>query len=127
MLEKLKAGLKHAFAVEPPGHQYSEEETRVVDKLSDFLAKRGLTTPAIFFIKSSAPLNMIVNQFLVFLNPFVTLVFNKKEYEMFTGVLEHRNSMDFMVTRLEEAQRRLDARRKEAGTDNVEKEVGKGT
>ncbi len=126
MLEKLRAGMKHAFAVEPPGYQFSEEETRIVDKLSDFLVKRRLTTPAIFFIKSSAPLNMVVNQFLVFLNPFATYVLNKDEYETFTGILEHRNSMDFMVTRLEEAQRRLDAGRSDAGTNNVEKEVEEG-
>ena len=124
MLEKLKSGLKHAFAVEPPGYEFSEEETRVADKLADFIAKRHLTVPAIFFVKSSAPLNMIANQMLVFLNPFATFVLNKEEYKTFTGMLEHRNSMDFIVERIEEAQRRLEAKEAEANKDNPEKDVG---
>ena len=122
MLERLKAGLKHAFAVEPPGYRFTEEETRVVDKLADYLVKRGMTAPAIFFIKSSAPLNMIANQLLVFLKPFATFVFNKDEYRIFTEVLEHRNSMDFMVERIEEAERRFQAKQRDKDSARTEVE-----
>jgi len=121
LLEKLKAGLKHAFAVEPPGHEYSEEDKKVVDKLANFLVKRRLTAPAIFIIKSSAPINMIVNQFLVFMKPFATFVFKPEEYARFTEILEHRNSPDFIIERIEEAEREY---MKTTNKEKPEKEVG---
>ena len=125
MLKKLRAGLKHAFAVEPPGYEFTEKETLITDKLADYIAKRRLTVPAIFFVKSSAPLNMVANQMLVFLNPFATFVLNSEEYKTFTGLLEHRSSMDFIVTRIEEAERRFDAKQTETKKSNLEKKVGK--
>jgi len=127
LLSKLKAGLKHAFAVDPPGHEFSEEEIRIADKLADFVVKRRLTAPAVLFVKSSAPLNMIANQLLVFLNPFATFIFNKDEYRKFTEMLEHRNSMDFLVTRIEEAERRLQTTQGENSKENAEKDVGQRT
>jgi hypothetical protein len=127
LLEKFKSGFKHAFAVEPPDYQYTEEETRIADKLAGFLAKRGMTTPAIFFIKSSAPLNMIANQLLVFIQPFATLVFKRDEYKVFTEMLEHRNSMDFLVMRIEEAERKLHGKQPETQTKNAETQIGQGT
>jgi hypothetical protein len=127
LFEKLKAGFKHAFAVEPPGYQYTEEETLIADKVAEFLVKRGLTTPAVLFIKSSAPLNMIANQLLVFVKPFATYIFKPGEYKKFTGILEHRNSMDFLVERIEEAQRRLKAPKKQTDEERLEQEIGQGT
>lgn len=127
MLDKLKVGLKHAFAVDSPGHEFSEEEIRIADKLADFVARRRLTAPAVLFVKSSAPLNMIANQLLVFLKPFATFVFNKDEYRKFAEMLEHRNSMDFLVTRIEEAERRVQSEQSENSKENAEKEVGQRT
>ena len=127
MFEKLKAGFKHAFAVEPPDYKYSEEETRIVDKVADFIVKRQMTTPAIFFAKSSAPLNMLASQLLVFLKPFATFVFNKDEYKKFAEILEHRNSIEFLVTRIEEAERRLHRKLDKSNREEAEKQVGERT
>lgn len=127
MLEKLKAGLKHAFAVEQPGYQFTEEETAVVDKVACFIAKRGLSTPAILFAKSAAPMNMLGNQLLVFFRPFANMVFNDAEFRKFAEVLEHRNSVEFLVTRIEEAERKRQEQKKESGETATEKKVGQGT
>ena len=127
MLERLKTGLRHAFAVEPPGHEFTEEDTRIVDKVAEFIVKRRMTAPAVVFIKSSAPLNMIGSQFLVFLKPFATVIFKQDEYTKFARILEHRNSIDFVVERIEEAQRKLHLKQAETGGKRVEKEVGQGT
>lgn len=126
MFKRLKTGFKHAFAMEDPDYKYSEEETRVVDKVAQFIVKKGLATPAIVFIKSCAPLNMIGNQLLVFLKPFATFVFNHEEYTRFAQILEHRNSVDFLVTRIEEAQRRLTTAKTQATGESAGKEVEQG-
>ncbi len=127
MLKKLKAGLKHAFAVEPPGHEYCEEDRRAIDKVAKFIVRRRLTTPAVFFIKSSAPLNMVGNQMLVFLKPFATYIFKQDEYTRFAQILEHRNSPDFLVERIEEAEREFQRIAEKDSQSKVESGVGQGT
>ena len=127
MLKKLKSGFKHAFAVEPPDYQYTQEETVVADKFAEYLVKRKLTAPAVLFIKSSAPLNMIANQVLLFAKPFATFIFKEEEYKIFTAMLEHRNSMDFIVERIEEAERKHRSKQADKPTENAEMEVGKET
>ena len=127
MFEKLKAGLKHAFAMEEPGYQFTEEETAIVDKVARFISTRGLAAPAILFAKSAAPANMLASQFLVFLRPFANMVFNDAELKKFAEVLEHRNSVEFLVTRIEEAERKRLAQKKESGETQAEKKVGQRT
>ena len=107
MLERVKACLRHAFALGEPGHRFTQEETQIVDKVAGFIARRRLAAPAVLFINSSAPLNTLANQVLVFLQPFASCIFNEREYERFAAVLEHRNAADFLVARIEEAQRAL--------------------
>jgi len=126
LLEKLKAGLKHAFAVEPPDYQFTEEETLVVDKVARFIASRRLAAPAILFAKSAAPVNMLGSQLLVFFRPFASMVFNDAELAKFAEVLEHRNSVEFLVTRIEEAERERLAQNREPGEAATEKKVGQG-
>jgi hypothetical protein len=127
LLEKLKAGFKHAFAVEPPDYAYTAAERQIVDKLAGFIVRKSLTAPAIVFLKSSAPLNAIGSQLLVFIGPFATLIFKPDEYRKFTEILEHRNSIDFIVERIEEAERAFRSRQKDREQDTAEKEVGEGT
>ena len=127
MFERLKAGLKHAFAVEPPDYKFTEEETLVVDKVARFISKRGLAAPAILFVKSAAPMNMLGSQLLVFFRPFANMVFNDAEFRKFAEVLEHRNSAEFLVTRIEEAERERQAKKDESGEVAAEKKVGQGT
>ena len=127
MLKKLKAGLKHAFAIEPPGYQFTEEETAVVDKVARFISTRGLTAPAILFAKSAAPANMLASQLLVFFRPFANMVFNDAEFKKFAEILEHRNSVEFLVSRIEEAERKRLAQKKESSETPAEKKIGQGT
>ncbi len=126
MLEKLKAGLKHAFAVEQPGYKFTEEETLVVDKVARFISSRRLAAPAILFAKSAAPMNMLGSQLMVFFRPFANMVFNDAEFREFAAFLEHRNSVEFLVTRIEEAERKRLAEKKESGEAATEKKVGQG-
>ena len=108
MRKRLKDTLKNAFALEAPGFEFTEEDAKVADKLAYFLVKRRLTAPAIVFVKSSAPLNMIASQLLTFFKPFANAIFNLEEYKRFAEILEHRESLEFLVKRIEEAQRKHD-------------------
>ena len=100
-IERLKAWCSHAFAVE--GDEVFDEADRdLIDRLATFVVRRRMTSPALMLLESARPLNFIGSQALVFLAPFVTMVFSEKEYTRFTGILERRGSVGLIIERITE-------------------------
>ena len=94
--------LKHAFAVDPPGEiQPNESQRGLVEKLCVEIVRRRLTTPAMFTLEMSRPLNYVSAQFLRFIQPFVTVIVDRGEYENLTRFLEQRGSIDYVCRRIE--------------------------
>jgi hypothetical protein len=101
----LTGWLKHAFEVDPPGPaEPSAEERDLIDRLARAVVRRGMTTPAILALECSRNLNFIASQVLVFFAPLVKLIFNRREYSIFTGFLERRGSIPYLCDRIEEFQ-----------------------
>jgi hypothetical protein len=94
--------LKHAFAIDSPGEINPNETQRaLVEKICSEVVRRRLTAPALFTLEMSRPLNYISAQFLHFLQPFVTVIADKNEYENLTLFLEQRGSLEYVCRRLE--------------------------
>lgn len=96
--------LKHAFAIDSPAQIAPNDTQRaLVEKICNELVRRRLTTPALFMLEMSRPLDYVSAQFLRFLQPFVTVIADKKEYEYenLTLFLEQRGSVDYVCRRLE--------------------------
>ena len=95
---------------------FPEEEEAVLRKLARKTVEKGMTVPAIIFLESVKPLNFIGSQVLIFFEPIVQTVFNFKDYDAFRCALEKRESIEFLITRIEEydaeAQKREKAVRK---------------
>jgi len=108
----LKAGFKHAFAVEKP-RPFSEEEEALLLRLVRFVVRRGLGTPAILFLQTVLPLNFIGAQALVFFKPFATAIFNPVDYERFTALLERRETIPKLVELLEKEMAERKKKKKE--------------
>jgi hypothetical protein len=109
--------LKHAFAIDS-AKQIKPNETQraLVEKLCGEVVRRRLTAPALFTLEMSRPLNYVSAQFLHFLQPFVTVLADKSEYENLTRFLEQRGSIDYVCLRLEALEAEYEAR-KRAGRD----------
>ena len=90
----------HAFAVEPMGACFSEEDHQLVDKVAGFVVKRRMSTPALIILEAATPLNFIGSQFLAFLSPFSTLIFSRDEYRKFVLFLEKRQSVRLVIDRI---------------------------
>lgn len=94
--------LRHAFAVEPAGPpKLSADETRVVDRLARAVVRRGMTTPTLMALECSHPLNFVASQAMVFVGPIAKLIFNRKNYDMLTRILEKRGSVELLAQRIE--------------------------
>ncbi|MFH1569432.1 MAG: hypothetical protein ABIL09_15660 [Gemmatimonadota bacterium] len=100
-LERFRAGLANAFAVEA-GEDFSEQERALADRLARLVVRRRLTAPALMVLESSRPLNFIGSQALAFFGPLLHAVFAPGEYECFTRLLEKRRSIDLIIDTITE-------------------------
>ena len=98
----------HAFAVEKPDDGFDAEEEALAERLARFVVRRRMTTPALLVLETGRPFNFIGSQFLVFLSPFLTLVFSPEEYERFVRFLEKRPSIEFLVDKILELENERD-------------------
>jgi len=70
-VDRLVAGLRHAFALDGPLGPLTDEDRALLARLAAKVVVRRMAGPAILFLESMRPLNYIGSQALVFLRPFL--------------------------------------------------------
>lgn len=79
-----------------------DEERALLDKLADGIARRRLTTAALFFLESMKPLGFLGSQAMRFFQPIVQVVWHSPgNYERLAGILERRGAIELLCRRLE--------------------------
>ena len=97
-VERLRAWWSHAFAVEPAAdRRIDEAERELIDRVAEFLVRRRLAAPAVMLLETGRPFNFVGSQLLVFLSPFISLIFNPEELKRFTRLLAKRGAIDALV------------------------------
>lgn len=77
-------------------------DRQLLEELADGIARRRLTTPAIFFLESMKPMNLVGSAAMLLLRPVVSAVWqNPVKYDRVRKLLEHRGAMEVLVRRLE--------------------------
>lgn len=95
-LAKVRAGLRHAFAVQPENQPLTIEDVQLLERIAEVVVKRGMAAPATMFLESMGPMNFLGSQALHFITPIIECAFNTKEVEQIARLLERRDT----VTRL---------------------------
>jgi hypothetical protein len=117
----LKRGLKHAFAVDPPGPAApTVEQQAAVDWVCQQIAKRHLTTPGLIFLEMSRPMNAIGAALLHFAQPGAWAVMSKQSYDgyvQFSTFLEQRGSMEYLCRRIEHFEEQYQSAARQARRD----------
>ena len=95
--------LKHAFAIEKSGtFAPTDAQKLLIDRLCRQITARELTTPALLFLETLAPLNFVTSQALQFFAPLLTAFGGAQACDEFAAFLEHRGSIDYLCRRIEE-------------------------
>lgn len=100
-LAQLRAGLRHAFAVQPEMQPLPIEDVQLMERIADVIVKRGMTAPATMFLESMGPMNFLGSQALHFLTPLLDCAFNTKEVEQVARLLERRDTVTRLITIIE--------------------------
>jgi len=77
-------------------------QRQVLDKLAREIARRGMCAPAVFAFASVEPLSVVAGQALAFIEPFVRVLLDVPEYDIFREAIESRENLRWLVDRLEE-------------------------
>jgi len=101
--QRLKAAFRHAFALEGRG-PLSDEERALLERLALAIVARRMGAPAVLFLSSLRPLNYVGSQAMIFLRPFLTPLFNPKQYERLAAILERREGIAALIQVIEAAQ-----------------------
>lgn len=100
-LAKVRAGLRHAFAVQPESQPLAIEDVRLLERIAETIVKRGMAAPATMFLESMGPMNFLGSQALHFLTPIIECAFNVKEVEQVARLLERRDTVTRLIAVIE--------------------------
>ncbi len=100
-LAKIRAGLCHAFAVQPENQPLTIEDLQLLERIADVIVSRRMVAPATMFLESMGPMNFLGSQALHFLTPILDCAFNTKEVEQVARLLERRDTVTRLITIIE--------------------------
>jgi len=90
-----------------------ERRDELINKVAEQVVKRGLETPATFFVEMNRPLSFIGGQGLIFLAPILGVIFNQQTIEEFGRLMEDRKNIDRLLDRIEDLSKQQQAEQKE--------------
>ncbi len=100
-LAQLRAGLRHAFALQPESQPLALEDVQLLERIADVIVNRRMAAPATMFLESMGPMNFLGSQALHFLTPILDCAFNTKEVEQVARLLERRDTVTRLITMIE--------------------------
>ena len=100
-LAKVRAGLRHAFAVESETRPLAVEDVQLLERIAEVIVNRRMAAPATMFLESMGPMNFLGSQALHFLTPILDCAFNTKEVEQVARLLERRDTVARLIAIIE--------------------------
>ena len=80
----------------------ADDEVQLLDDFADAVAKRGLTSAAVFFFESVKPLGWLGSQVLLFFRPMASVVWHQPvKWDKVQAILEKREAIEVLLQRLE--------------------------
>ncbi len=90
---------KNAFKL-PKNKVVSLDEKKLLLKLADKVKKRKMSDIILLSIESSRPVHNLGAQSLIFLMPFITMIFKKAQAERFVKILENPDAVTYFIEQL---------------------------
>jgi hypothetical protein len=105
---------------------WTPEDEALLDRLATRVVELRMEVPAILALESGRPLTFIASQAMVFFEPIARAIFPLPDYRRLVALVERRDSVEKLLTRIEaradEAQR---ARRVAATERRAAREAAK--
>jgi hypothetical protein len=84
--------------------ELTQRQGILLEKVAHRVVDLRVSAMAIFLLESTKPLSFLGSQLMVFLNPIIQPIFNFKDYEEVTEMIENRDNIEFLIQRIEKLQ-----------------------
>lgn len=107
------------------GVELTERQEELLEKLARRVVTLRVSAMAIFLLESTKPLSFLGSQVLVFFNPIIQSVFNFKDYETVTEMVENRDNIEYLIQKIERLQEDQILKEKEMKQEKKERKRGR--
>ena len=77
-------------------------EKNTLTEFAEKIVNKKASVLAIFLLESTKYISFIAGQTLIFLGPILTLFVNDKKYYNFINLLEKRENVEFLISKIED-------------------------
>jgi len=77
-------------------------EKNTLTEFAEKIVNKKASVLAIFLLESTKYISFVAGQTLIFLGPILTLVVNDKKYYDFINLLEKRENVEFLISKIED-------------------------
>ena len=77
-------------------------EKNTLTEFAEIIVHKKASVLAIFLLESTKYISFIAGQTLIFLGPILTLFVNDKKYYDFINLLEKRENVEFLISKIED-------------------------
>ena len=77
-------------------------EKNTLTEFAEKIVNKKVSVLAIFLLESTKYISFIAGQTLIFLGPILTLFVNDKKYYDFINLLEKRENVEFLISKIED-------------------------
>ena len=77
-------------------------EKNTLTQFAEKIVNKKASVLAIFLLESTKYISFIAGQTLIFLGPILTLFVNDKKYYDFINLLEKRENVEFLISKIED-------------------------
>ena len=77
-------------------------EKTTLTEFAEKIVNKKVSVLAIFLLESTKYISFIAGQTLIFLGPILTLFVNDKKYYDFINLLEKRENVEFLISKIED-------------------------
>jgi len=102
----------------------SAEDEALIDRLAVRVVELRMDLPAILALESGRPLGFLASQAMVFFEPFARSIFRLPDYRRFATLIERRDTIEKLVTRIETRADEADRERRAAKAKDRERRKG---
>ena len=77
-------------------------EKNTLTEFAEKIVNKKASVLAIFLLESTKYISFVAGQTLIFLGPILTLFVNDKQYYDFINLLEKRENVEFLISKIED-------------------------
>lgn len=105
--------------------ELTQRQGELLEKVARRVVDLRVSAMAIFLLESTKPLSFLGSQLLVFFNPIIQPIFNFKDYETVTEMIENRDNIEYLIQRIERLQDEQIQRDRELKREKKERKRGR--